>query len=68
MGSYDGVEVCVLSGIFMFNLTGYKLNPNNIALYREDGLIVFKNTSSRNMNKLKRFFKNCLRTKFWILS
>ena len=63
MGSYDGAEVCELSGIFMLSLTGNKYNPKNIGRCRDDGLAVFKNTSGRNLNKLKRFFKKCFRTK-----
>ena len=63
MGSYDRAEVCELSGIFMLSLIGNKYNPNNIGLYRDDGLAIFENTSGRNLNKLKRFFKKCLRTK-----
>ena len=45
MESYDGFEVCELIGFFMFSLIGKKYNPNNIGLYRHDGLAVFKNTS-----------------------
>ena len=56
-------EVCELSGIFVLSLIGNKYNPNNIGLYRDDGLAIFENTSGRNLNKLKRFFKKCLRTK-----
>ena len=63
MGSYDRAEVCTLSSVFMLSLIGNKYNPNNIGLYRDDGLAIFKNTSGRNLNKLKRFFKKCLRTK-----
>ena len=67
MGSYDGAEVCALSGIFMLlSLIGNKYNRNNIGLYRDDGLAIsaiFKNTSDRYLNKLKKFFKKCLRTK-----
>ena len=58
MGSYVWAEVCQLSGI----LTGNKYNLNNIGLYRDDGLAIFKNTSGRNLTKLERFFKKCLRT------
>ena len=63
MGSYDGAEVCELSGIFMLSLIGNKYSPNNIGLYRDDGLTIFKSTSGRNLNKSKRFFKKYLRTK-----
>ena len=57
MGSYDGAEIYEISGIFMLRLTGNKYNPNNIGLYRDDGLTIFKNTSGRYLNKLRRFFK-----------
>ena len=63
MGPYNGAEVCELSDIFMLSLTGNKCNPNNIGLYRDDALPIFKNTSDRNLNNIKRFFKKCLRTK-----
>ena len=42
---YEGAEVCELSGIFMLSLTGNKYSPNNIGLYRNDGLAIFKNAS-----------------------
>ena len=62
MGSYDGAEVCELIGIFMLSLIGNKYNPNNIELYRDDGLAVFKNTSGPQSEKIKitfqRMFKN----------
>ena len=48
MGSYDGAEVCELSCIFILSLIGNKYNPNNIGLYKDDGLAIFKNTSGRN--------------------
>ena len=67
MGSCDGAEVCELSVIFMLSLTGNKYNPNKIGLCGDDGLTIFKNTSDHNLNKLKRFFKKCLRTKVQIL-
>ena len=63
MGSYDGAEVCELSGIFMLSLTGNKYNGNNIGQHRDDGLPIFKNKSGRKLNKLRRFLKKCLRTK-----
>ena len=57
------------SSIFMLNLTGNKYSPNNIGLYRDGGLAIFKNGSGRNLNKLKRLFKKCLKAhcKFLIL-
>ena len=55
MGSCDGAEVCELSGIFMLSLIGNKYNPCNIGL--DEGSAIFKNTSDRNLNKLKLFFQ-----------
>ena len=63
MGSYDGAEVCGLVGIFMLSLISNKCSPNNIGIYRDDGLAALKNTSGRNLNKLKRFLKKCLKAK-----
>ena len=40
----------------MLSLIGNKYNPNNIGLYRDDGLAVFKNTSG--LQSLQRMFKN----------
>ena len=63
MGSYEGAEVFGLVGIFMLSLISNKCSPNNIGIYADDGLAALKNTSGRNLNKLKRFFKKCLRAK-----
>ena len=57
MESYDGAEVCELTGIFMLSLIGSKYNPNNIGLYRDDGLAVFKNTTSPQSEKIKKIFQ-----------
>ena len=48
--------------IFIY-ITGNKYNANNIGLYRDDGSTIFNNTSDCNLNKLKRFLKQCVRTK-----
>ena len=56
MGSYDGAEVCELIGIFMLSLIANKYSLNNIRLYRDDGLAVFKNTSGLQSEKIKKTF------------
>ena len=63
MGSYDGAEVCELIGIFMLSLIGNKYNPNNIGLYRNDGLAVFKNTSGPQSEKIKKTFQRMFKNK-----
>ena len=64
MGSYDGAEVCELIGIFMLSLIGSKCNPNNIRLYRDDGLAIFKNTSGPQSEEIKKtFFQKMFKNK-----
>ena len=43
MGSYDGVEVGELAGLFMLNELSKTFDKDNIGLYRDNGLSVFKN-------------------------
>ena len=56
MGSYDGADVGELISIFMLSLIGNKYNPNNIGLYRDDGLAVFENTSGPQPDTIKKTF------------
>ena len=63
MVSYDGVEVCELIGIPMLSLTSNKYNPNNIGLYRDEGLAVFKSTSGPQSEKIKRTFQKMFKNK-----
>ena len=41
--AYDGAEVCELVGIFVLKKISEKYDKNDIGLYRNDGLAVFKN-------------------------
>ena len=54
MGLYNGPEVCELIRMFMLHLISSKYNVNNIGLYRDDGLAVFKNTSCPQCEKSKK--------------
>jgi len=58
MGSYDGAEVCELVGIYLLNKIQDKTTCN-IGLYRDDGLIIIRDTP-REVEKLKK----CLCTIF----
>ena len=42
MGSYDGAEVCELVGLFILNDLCNEYGKDNIGLYRDDGLAIFK--------------------------
>ena len=63
MGSYDGAEVCELIGIFILSLIANKYDPNNIGLYRDGGLAVFKNTSGPQSEKIKKTFQKMFKNK-----
>ena len=54
MGAYDGAEVCELVGIFMLNKISEKYDKNDIGLYRDDGLAVFKNISGPESEHMKK--------------
>ena len=57
MGAYDGAEVCELVGIYLLSLLSEKYNKNDIGLYRDDGLAVFKNVSGPMSEKIKKDFQ-----------
>ncbi|KAK3729018.1 hypothetical protein QZH41_011470 [Actinostola sp. cb2023] len=61
MGSYDGAEVCDLIGLYILNSITTKYGKENIGLYRDDGLAVFKNISGpqaeRIMKDITKHFK-----------
>ena len=54
MGAYDGAEVCELVGTFLLYKLSLKYNKNDIGLYRDDGLAIFKNISGPKSEKIKK--------------
>ena len=54
MGAYDGAEVCELVGTFLLDKISEKYEKNNIGLYRDDGLSVFKNKSGIQLERIKK--------------
>ena len=58
MPVYDSAEVCELAGIFILYQLSLKYNKNNIGLYRDDGLALFKNISDPQAEKVKKHFQN----------
>ena len=58
MGAYDGAEVCELVGIFMLNKISEKYNKNDVGLYRDDGLAVFKNINGPESERIKKNFQS----------
>lgn len=57
MGAYDGAEVCELVGCYLLYLLREKFKNNDIGLYRDDGLAVFKNMSGPESEKIKKSIK-----------
>ena len=56
MGSFDGVEICELIGLFALHKLNEKFEHGNIGLYRDDGLAVFENLSGRAADKARKEF------------
>ena len=54
MGAYDGVEVWKLVGTFLLHKLSLKYNKNDIGLYHDDGLAIFKNISGPKSEKSKK--------------
>ena len=63
MGAYDGPEVCELIGIFMVSLLSKHINKNHIGLYRDDGLVILRNTSGPETEKLKKKLQKLFKEK-----
>jgi len=54
MGSYDGAEVCELVGLFILNDLCNIYGKENIGLYRDDGLAVFKNITGPQADRIRK--------------
>ena len=59
MGCHDGAEICKLVSTFILN----KISPimqerNNVGLYRDDGLGIFRNLPQPNIERKKRSLKH----------
>ena len=54
MGSFQGAEVCELVGLFILNDLANNYGTNNIGLYRDDGLAIFKNTTGPQAERTRK--------------
>ena len=54
MGVYDGAEISELVGIFMLSLLSKKNSSNNIGLYRDGGLPIFRNIADNKQENIKQ--------------
>ena len=60
MGSYDGAEVCELVGLYILHKFTTAFPNGNIGLYRDDGLVAFRNMSARSLDKARKDFSKIL--------
>ena len=55
MGCHDGAEICKLVGTFILNKTSSIMQEqNNVGLYRDDGLGIFRNLLWPNAERKKK--------------
>ena len=63
MGSYNGVELCELTGLYILDVLSSKFSKEKIGLYRDDGLSCFQNVSGTQAEKVKKkiceIFQSC---------
>ena len=62
-GAYDGAEICELVGISMLSLLNKTFSSNNIGLYRDDGLSLFRNISGWQAEKHKKRIQKVFKDK-----
>ena len=54
MGSNDGPEVCELVGLYTVHKASDIFGVENIGLYRDDGLILVRNSTGRLSERRKK--------------
>ena len=63
MGCCDRAEICELVGSFILNQLGPVIDKNDIGLYRDDGLTIFRKISKPMIERKKKLivktFKQC---------
>ena len=63
MGCFDGAEVCELVGSYILKKLSSIINKEDIGLYRDDGLGLFRNLSGtqkeRKKKQIIKLFKEC---------
>ena len=62
MGSFDGAKICELVGIHILSLLSNKLDKQSTGLYRDDGLVLLRNTFKPKTDRIRKdiieIFKN----------
>ena len=63
LGACDVAEICELVGIFMLSLLSRKFSSNNIGLYHDHALSVFRNISGQQAEKHKKAIQHIFKDK-----
>ena len=58
MGSFDGAEICEFVAIHILSLVSNKLDKQSTGFYRDDGLVLLRNTSKQKTLNTKRHNRN----------
>ena len=64
MGSYDGVEICELVGLYMLSILGKVYGIQNVVLYRNNGLACFHKVSGPASDKIRKDMIKTFRENF----
>ena len=54
MGSYNGVEVCEIVGIFIIDIMRKSFEKKIISLYSDDVLSIFRNYNNHQNDKVRK--------------
>ena len=54
MGAFDGAEICELVGLFLLSEISKKYNKDNVGLYRDDGLAIFRDINGHQADKIRK--------------
>ena len=54
MGCHNGAEICEHVGTFIVKISRIMQEQNNVGLYRDDGLGIFRNLFQPNIEKKKK--------------
>ena len=63
MGAFYGAEVCKLVGSFLLNEISKAYDKNDIGLYRDDGLAIFRNKSGPQSERIKKHIQSIFKNK-----
>ena len=54
MGSFNCAKICELVGIHIFSFLSNKLDKQSTDLYRDDGLVLLRNTSKQKIDRIRK--------------